>query len=300
MSSSVMVGSGLSSSASVEMLFGSILNTLYNEGQISPLSLAMIGQYAENVYFGKPSGCMDQLACAIGGIIAIDFKETGNPLVTKVSFDLRGQKYKLMVVDTNGSHENLTSEYAAVPAEMKSVAGYFGKATCREISVDDVIRGAKDMRHILGDRAILRSMHFLEENERVDRQIDALQKNDFPAFLKLVNESGNSSFKWLQNCFAAAKSFEQAIPIALVFTQRYIDAAGEGACRVHGGGFAGTIQVYLPEDHVKGYRKLMSTIFDDNCVKELMIRPFGHVCLNDMVTKENTVKENTCSTLRSR
>jgi galactokinase len=285
LASDVMVGSGLSSSASIEVLLGTILNTLYNNGRIAPQAIAMTGQYAENAFFGKPCGCMDQMACAMGGIIAIDFRDVRKPIVKKIDFDFHAQKYRLIVVDTGGNHADLTSDYSSVPAEMRSVAGHFGKKVCREINFAKITGSVKDLRLAVGDRAILRSMHFLDENERVVRQVKALQKNDFTAFLRLVDESGDSSFKWCQNCYTTKNPSEQGISLALAFTRRYLDQVGQGACRVHGGGFAGTIQVFLPEKHVKGYRRLMSAVFSDKSVREIMIRPYGSVYLNSMFTK---------------
>jgi galactokinase len=286
--SDVTVGSGLSSSASFEVLLGTILNTLYNSGRIIPQTIAMIGQYAENVFFGKPCGCMDQMACAVGGIIAIDFKEAGKPSVKRLHFDFRSQEYRLVVVDTGGNHAGLTSDYAAVPAEMRSVADFFGKKTCREISFTQVVGRVKDLRQTVGDRAILRALHFFEENERVVRQVRALRKGDFSTFLKMITESGDSSYKLLQNCYTTKNPSEQGIPIALAFTRKYLDQIGQGACRVHGGGFAGTIQVFLPEKYVRGYKVLMSAIFSEQSVLELGIRPCGGVHLNSMLTKHQS------------
>jgi galactokinase len=284
-SSNVPVGSGLSSSASVEVLFGTILNTLYNKGSVKPEIVAMIGQYAENVYFGKPCGLMDQTACAVGGIITIDFNNAEKPAIKKIDFDFAKQKYRLIVVDTGGNHADLTDDYASIPTEMKSVAAFFGKKTCREISFDNVCSRVKDLRTTVGDRAILRALHFLEENNRVALQVSALQKGDFPAFLNLVTESGNSSFKWLQNCYTTKNPSEQGLSLALAFTRKYLDGIRQGACRVHGGGFAGTIQVFLPEKDLKGYTRLMSSVFSEKSVRALMIRPYGSVHLDSMLAK---------------
>ncbi len=284
-SSSVAVGSGLSSSASFEVLLADILNRLYNKGFAKPSLLAMIGQYAENTYFGKPCGLMDQMACAVGGIISIDFKDAKKPVVRKVGFDFAKQKFLLAVVDTGGSHADLTDDYASIPAEMKSVAAFFGKKVCREISYGAVCSAARDLRPTVGDRAILRALHFIAENNRVALQVKALEKDDFAGFLDLVNESGDSSCRWLQNCYSAGNPSEQGLSLALALTKKYLDKIRQGACRVHGGGFAGTIQVFLPEKDLKGYTHLMSRVFSETCVRALSIRPYGTLHLNSALTQ---------------
>jgi galactokinase len=284
-SSNVPVGSGLSSSASIEVLLGTVLNTLYNKGSVKPETIAMIGQYSENVFFGKPCGLMDQMACAVGGIITIDFKSAEKPVVKKIDFDFSKQKYRLIVVDTGGNHADLTEDYASIPTEMKSVAAFFGKKVCRDITYENICSSVKELRPTVGDRAILRALHFLEENNRVGLQVAALQKGDFTGFLNLVTESGNSSFKWLQNCYTTKNPSEQGLSLALAFTRKYLDQIQQGACRVHGGGFAGTIQVFLPEKDLKGYTNLMSSVFSGKSVRVLMIRPFGSAHLDAMLTK---------------
>ncbi len=282
MTSEILPGSGLSSSASVEVLIGSIFNTLYNNNNIAPGELAIIGQYAENEYFGKPCGLMDQMACAVGGIISIDFKDPQNPHVEKVDFDFEAQGYNLLVLDTGGNHADLTEDYASVPKEMKSVAEALKVKVCREIGYDNLIKEIKSLRLKVGDRAVLRALHFLGENERVVHQVNALENGDFKYFLELVNESGNSSFKRLQNIYTTQNVHEQGISLALALTEDFISRIGEGACRVHGGGFAGTIQVFLPNGAVENYIQLIEGIFGECKVIVLNIRPYGTVYLNEL------------------
>jgi galactokinase len=272
--SDVPVGSGLSSSASIEVLIATILNKLYNGGRIEPKQIAVIGQHAENVYFGKPCGLMDQIVCAVGGIVSIDFNDPGSPLVEKIGFDFAAAGYSLLVVDTGGSHADLTEDYASIPREMRSVAAQFGRQVCREISEHELLSRLAELRGSVGDRAILRALHFLHENRRVDLQAEALRKNDMQGFLRLVGESGSSSFRWLQNCFTPRAATEQGIPLALALAEGFIRRY-EGACRVHGGGFAGTILVFLPRARVEEFRSLMESVFGSGCVKVLRVRPQG-------------------------
>lgn len=282
MSSQVLPGSGLSSSASVEVLIGTIFNYLFNQGKIDPETIAKTGQYAENYFFGKPCGLMDQMACAIGGIISIDFESPENPQVHKVVFDFAAQNYSLLVVDTGGTHADLTDAYAAVPAEMKAVARALGKTVCREITIEQLMGQVPELRKITGDRAILRAFHFLQENERVVRQVQALEMADFSTFLSLVRESGNSSFKWLQNIYSTLNVKEQSIALALALTEDYLRETGEGVCRVHGGGFAGTIQVFMPAGAVSDYCRRMENVFGTGSVLRLSIRHYGAMCLDEM------------------
>ncbi len=277
MASNVLPGSGLSSSASVEILIGSIFNYFFNEGKISPETLARIGQYAENEYFGKPCGLMDQLACAVGGIISIDFKDALHPLVEKISIDFDSHQYSLLVVDSGGNHADLTDDYAAVPQEMKAVAKAMGAETLRELSMGSFLEKIADLRKQAGDRAVLRAFHYLQENERVEAQVKALKSGDFRKFLRLVNESGNSSFKWLQNIHSGKNPTKQGLTLALALSEKYISEIGQGACRVHGGGFAGTIQVFLPSEAVKEYISRMESVFGKGSVTRLTIRRQGCV-----------------------
>ena len=280
-SSNVMVGSGLSSSASIEVLIGTILNQLYNEGVVSKKEIALIGQYAENNYFNKPCGLMDQLTIAVGGIVSIDFRDSKKPIVTKVDFDINAQNYSLLVVDTGGTHADLTEDYASIPREMKSVARELGGIVCRDIALQNVIENVNSLRLKVGDRAILRTLHFLDDNQRVLEQVEALGKSDFKTFLNLVSESGNSSCKWLQNCFTTKNPAEQSITLAQALTENYLKKCERrGACRVHGGGFAGTIQVFIPNESLDGYLKMVKNIFGEKSVEILSIRPVGSIHLN--------------------
>ncbi|KAA3614664.1 MAG: galactokinase [Calditrichaeota bacterium] len=282
MTSDVLPGSGLSSSASVEILIGTIFNALYNENTISPEELAKIGQYAENEYFGKPCGLMDQMACAVGGIISIDFKDPENPIVDKIDFDFDARQYSLLVVDTGSSHADLTDDYANIPKEMKSVAEALDSTVCREIEYEELITEIKSLRNQIGDRALLRATHFLAESERVWDQVRALKTGNFQEFLNLVKESGNSSFKWLQNIYSAKNVHDQGVSLFLAITEKFISKIGEGACRVHGGGFAGTMQVFLPNKSIEEYRQLIKKVFGENKVMALSIRAFGTVFLSDL------------------
>ncbi|HKK62809.1 MAG TPA: galactokinase family protein [Bacteroidales bacterium] len=274
-SSDVLSGSGLSSSASIEVLIGTIFNHLFNEDKISPQELAIIGQYAENEYFGKPCGLMDQVACAMGGIVTIDFEKPAEPVIEKIEFDFTAREYNLLVVNTGGSHADLTGDYAAVPAEMKAVAKEFGQDVLRGLKKDQLISRINELRSKTGDRAILRALHYFGDNSRVLEQVDALKKGDFTKFLGFVTDSGNSSFKWLQNTYTSKKVDEQGVSLALALSESYIRSKGAGACRVHGGGFAGTIQVFLPSEDVEGYRRMMDEIFGEGSVYVLTIRSIG-------------------------
>lgn len=277
LTSDVMVGSGLSSSASIEVLIGTILNAFYNDHSLESLTIAQIGQYAENVYFSKPCGLMDQIACAAGGIVTIDFENPPQPRVESIEFDFASQNYNVLVVDTGGHHADLTEDYAAVPREMKAVAAQFGKAVCRQITRPEVVQNLPRLRAAVGDRAVLRAWHFFAENERVDRQVAALRAGNFSAFLEEVNASGNSSLRWLQNGFTTQNVSEQGVMLALALTENFLEGIGAGACRVHGGGFAGTIQVFLPNRFVDEYKTLMDSVFSSGCVQVLSIRPIGTV-----------------------
>jgi galactokinase len=273
--SEVAIGSGLSSSASIEVLIATILSHLYNDGRMAPETLALIGQYAENNYFNKPCGLMDQLTIAVGGIVTIDFNDPQKPLFKKVNFDFGAQNYSVLVVNTGGSHADLTDEYAAIPQEMKRVAQALGKNVCREIAFDELLNHIETLRSRVGDRAILRALHFLGDHARVLEQVQALENGDFAAFLRLVNASGNSSNKWLQNIYPSHSISEQGLNLALAITEDYLQKFGEGACRVHGGGFAGTIQVFLPNAALDEYVERMQNIFGAHAVSVLKIRPQG-------------------------
>lgn len=279
--SDVLSGSGISSSASIELLLGKILSTLFNEGNISNETLARIGQWSENNYFGKPCGLMDQLACAIGGIISIDFENSNNPKIKKVNYDFRREGYKLLLVDSGINHEDLTNEYASIPIEMKQIASHFNKKYLVEVDEEKFFSNIHILRTKFGDRAVLRAIHFFEENKRVDLQISALQNNDMNEFLKLINNSGNSSNKYLQNIYSTKNTKEQGLNLALAVSERFINKNSIGACRVHGGGFAGTILVILKNEYVDEYKQLMKNIFGSDAIMEMSIRQSGVTCLNE-------------------
>ena len=275
--STVLPGSGLSSSAAVEALLGRIFDGLYGGGNRSALELAQIGQIAENAYFGKPCGLEDQIACASGGAVAIDFGDPALPLIRQIRFEPEAAGYALCVVDTHGSHADLTADYAAIPAEMKAVAGLFGKEVLRELAPEQVLDRAAEIRKTAGDRALLRALHFFDENKRVDAMLAALGNNDIGTFLDLVNRSGDSSVALLQNIYSPRQPAEQGVSVALALTRDFIaaEAGGAGACRVHGGGFAGTIQAYMPLDRMDAYRRRMEGVFGAGAVTGLRIRPAG-------------------------
>lgn len=273
MTSEVIVGAGLSSSASFEVLVGTILSYEYNEGRVPMVDIARIAQYAENVYFGKPCGLMDQCACAIGGLITIDFKDPSCPLVKKVNTDFDAFGLSLCIVDTKGSHADLTHEYAAVPAEMEAVADYFGKEVLRDVDADEFYENLAAIRNRTGDRAILRAMHFFAENERVAQIVEALENKDKEGFEHGIEASGNSSYKYLQNVFAASDPQHQAVSIGLALSERILKE--HGVCRVHGGGFAGTIQAFVDNDYVSSYKEKIEQVFGEGSCHVLKIRPEG-------------------------
>lgn len=271
--SNVLKGSGLSSSAAFEVLIGTILSRLYNGGNVSAVKIAQIAQYAENVYFGKPSGLMDQMASSVGGFITIDFKDTSKPVIEAISYDFASSGYTLCIVDTKGDHADLTPEYAAIPAEMKSVAEFFGKSELRDITKEMLIADIAGARASCGDRAVSRAFHFFDDNARVAKQAEALKSGDINTFLSLVTESGNSSFKYLQNIFAAASPGSQGLVMGLYMSESILN--GAGATRVHGGGFAGTIQAFVPDGKVGEYADTMEKVFGEGSCYKLYIRPVG-------------------------
>ena len=287
--STVLAGSGLSSSAALETLLGRIFDSLYGEGKRSPLEIAQIGQIAENNYFGKPCGLMDQAACAAGGAIAIDFADTACPEIKQVYFDPAAAGFSLCVLNTGGSHADLTADYASIPQEMKKVAAFFGKTALGELKKDTVMSRAADVRKECGDRALLRSLHFFDENARVDAMTVSLMEMDaavdgsaqqraFSQYLELVNESGGSSWQLLQNVYSPNRPEIQSMGVALALTKDFFRVQKlRGACRVHGGGFAGTIQVYIPADAMNAYRSYIEAVFGAGSVTVLRIRPIGAV-----------------------
>ena len=272
-SSTVLPGSGLSSSASFEVLIGAVLNNLFNDDKFSPVEIAKIGRYAENEFFGKPCGLMDQIACAHGGVVSIDFRDIENPTVESAHCDFRRQGYTLVVVDSGGDHADLTPEYAAVPAEMKAVAAEFGADLLAEVDPAEFRANIARARRAAGDRAVLRAIHFFADTERVVRQRAALEANAFSEYLALVNESGSSSWRFLQNCRVPGESAQQNVALALGVTEDFLDR--DGAVRVHGGGFAGTIQAYVPTGRVREYTQLMETLCGAGSVTALKIREIG-------------------------
>ncbi len=271
--SRVLSGSGLSSSAAYEVLVGTMLNYLYNDGKVDPVTIAKIAQYAENEYFGKPCGLMDQMACSVGSFITIDFKDPSEPVIEKVSFDFASCGHSLCIVDTKGSHSNLTDEYAAIRLEMESVAAQFSKKVLREVDEKDFLAKIPELRKAVGDRAVLRAMHFYKDNERVLREVDALKNNDFEQFKKLVIESGDSSYMYNQNVFAVKQPEVQPVSIALALSEQVLD--GKGAWRVHGGGFAGTIQAFVPNGLLEEYKTTLEAVFGEGSCYVLAIRPVG-------------------------
>lgn len=271
--SSVLKGSGLSSSAALEVLVGTIFSALFNGNMVTSTEIAQIGQYSENNYFGKPCGLMDQVACANGGIVAIDFEDPEKPVITPVVYNFNKAGYTLMVVDTGGNHADLTHEYADIPTEMKSVAAEFGKEVCRDLDKARVIENIASLREKTGDRAILRSLHFFSDNKRVSRMVESLKDNKVEDYLHQVNLSGHSSFCYLQNVYPGKEPQEQGISLALALTEEFLNE--KGACRVHGGGFAGTIQVYIPNEKAREYVAYMQIVFGEGSVTPLRIRPLS-------------------------
>jgi len=272
-SGGVPMGVGLSSSAAFEVCVGRILSELCNGGRIDPVTLARCGQAAENIHFGKPCGLMDQLACACQGVVSIDFADPENPAVRIVDFDFESSGYRLAVVDTGGSHADLTPDYAAIPGEMRRAAGVLGRDVARGLTVDDVLAAAPRLRREAGDRAVLRLLHFIEESDRAEAEAEALGRGDMAGFLGLARASGDSSWRLLQNCFSPSQPLTQPIPLALALTERFL--GGDGAWRVQGGGFAGTIQAYVPLDRFEAYRAFMEGVFGPGTLLPLRIRRPG-------------------------
>ena len=271
--SDVPGGSGLSSSACFEVLIGVIVNGLFCGNAIPADEIARIGQYAENVYFGKPSGLLDQMGCAVGGIIAIDFKDKDKPLYYAVDFDFAGVGYALCIVDTGADHSDLTADYAAVPAEMKAVASFFGKEVLSEVEESDFYSNIPAVREKLGDRAVLRAIHYYTDCRRVDQQVEALEKGEFERFLRLVSSSGHSSYMYLQNVDTYRNPASQPVAVALAMARYYLK--GRGARRVHGGGFAGTIQAFVPLDMVDSFKEGMDSLLGEGACRVTYIRPVG-------------------------
>lgn len=274
-SSTVLPGSGLSSSAAFEVMIGTIMNHLYANDSISPVDIAVISQYAENVHFGKPCGLMDQMASSVGGIIGIDFKDNENPQIEKIDFSFRDHGYSLCIIDSGADHANLTDEYAAIPKEMRNIAHLFGKRYLREVDEKEFMANIKHARAECGDRSVLRAMHFFAENNRVKREIDALKSGDLQMFFQAVNESGRSSWNLLQNVICAGEIRHQHMAVALAVTEKLLN--GKGAFRVHGGGFAGTIQAYVPSEYLYAFKTGTEEILGKGSCHVLDIREKGGV-----------------------
>lgn len=271
--SDVMGGSGLSSSAAFEVLLGTTVSYLYNEGEISAVDIAKIAQYSENVFFGKPCGLLDQMASSVGTFVTIDFESTENPVIKKVDFDFSKSGHSLCIVDTGGNHSDLTDDYAAVRSEMESVAEAMGKKVLREISFEDFKKAVPALTGKVNDRALLRAYHFYGENIKVEKAVKALENDDFSAFKDIIVESGRSSYMLNQNVYSPSNATEQKLSLALCVSEDILK--GKGAYRVHGGGFAGTIQAFVPNDILGEYKDVMESIFGQGNCHVLIIRPVG-------------------------
>ena len=271
--SDVMGGSGLSSSAAFEVLLGSILSYMFNDGKISPVEIAKVAQYSENVFFGKPCGLLDQMASSVGTFVTIDFKSTKDPVIKKIDFDFSKSGHSLCIVDTHGNHSDLTDDYAAVRAEMESVAQALGKNVLREVSYEEFFAALPELTGRVNDRAVLRAIHFFNENKRVEKAVECLENNDFEGFKQVIIDSGRSSFMLNQNVYTPKNPTEQKLSLALAISKELLD--GKGAWRVHGGGFAGTIQAFVPNDMLDEYKKTIEGVFGEGSCHVLIIRPVG-------------------------
>jgi len=271
--SQVISGSGLSSSAAYEVLIGTILSGIYNGSTVDSITIAQIGQEAENSYFGKPSGLMDQMACSVGGLIYIDFENPEDPHVEKIDVDFESFEHSLCIIDTKGSHADLTDDYAEIPVEMKKVASFFGADVLRQIKEEDFYKELSLIRKFAGDRAVLRTIHWFDENGRVENECKALREGNFNRFKELIWDSGQSSFKYLQNVYSAHKPEDQSLAVALMMTRKIL--GNNGVWRVHGGGFAGTIQAFVPNTIVENYKTKIEQLFGRGSCYVLKVRPDG-------------------------
>ncbi len=271
--SSVMKGSGLSSSAAFEVFIGTTMNYLFNDGKIDPVEIAKMSQKSESLYFGKPCGLLDQSASALGGFTAIDFKDTAKPVVEKVDFDLGAHNHVLCVVNTGGNHANLTQDYADITVECRDVSNFFNKDFLRDVNQEEFFSSIADVKAKCGDRAVLRAIHFFAEDQRAEDEKIALKEGDFEKFLDLINESGNSSYKYLQNTYSTSAVNEQGLCLGLALSEKFLGR--KGACRVHGGGFAGTIQCFIPADMINSYKNMIEKVFGEGSCYVLKIRPVG-------------------------
>ena len=281
--SNVISAAGVSSSASFEMLLCSMLNTFFNEGRMDTVAYAHIGKYSENNYWDKASGLLDQMACAVGGLITIDFVEPSAPAVEKIDFDFGSQNHSLIIVQTGKGHADLSADYSSVPIEMKKVAQFFGKEVLSQVTEEEVIGNLSEVRRFAGDRSVLRALHFFEENKRVEAEVSALKENRFGDFLANITASGNSSWKWLQNCFTNSNYQEQGITVTLALTELFIAEKQKGACRVHGGGFAGVIMAMLPNELVDEYIGYIEGCTGKGSAFRMGIRPYGAICVNEYI-----------------
>ena len=273
-------GSGLSSSASFEVLVGAIVSHLFNDGKMGAVENAIIGQWSENNYFGKPCGLMDQTACSVGGLITIDFEDPSKPIVKEVDFDFVATGFSLVITDVGGGHDDPASqaEYASLPTEMKSVAAELGVDVLRKVTLKQIVEKIPEIRKKTGDRAILRAYHFQGDNQRVVDQVAALENNDFDSFLKMVIESGYSSYMYNQNIFDVVHKDEQVVSLGLALSEMILK--GSGAWRVHGGGFGGTIQAFVPQDKLDEYVETLEHVYGKGTCHKLFIRAKGSVKLD--------------------
>ena len=278
--SDVLTGSGLSSSAAFEVLIGVIINHLFCKGEISPAEIAKIGQYAENIYFGKPSGLMDQMASSVGNVVEIDFKDIISPIVSQIDFDFDSSGHALCIIDSGADHADLTDEYASIPCEMKKIATFFSRDFLREVSEDEFYSNIIKLRKYAGDRAVLRASHFFADTRRASEQSLALRRNDWEGFLEISRESGHSSFEYLQNVYVPSSPEIQDVSIALAVCQHLLGK--RGSFRVHGGGFAGTIQAFVPADMLEHFSSSIEAFLGSGCCHILSIRPFGGVNVLDI------------------
>ena len=272
--SNVMKGSGLSSSAAFEVLVGTIINGLYANSEVNPVEIAKFGQFAENVYYNKPSGLMDQMASSVGSVVAIDFASTEEPVIKKVGLDLNKYKHALCIIDSGADHADLTDEYAAVTYEMKAVSKFFGKEYLREVDEDEFYAKMKELRAaVQNDRAILRAMHFFADNRRAQEEAILLQNDDFEGFLEVIKESGRSSYMYLQNVYASSQPTKQAVSLTLALCEQLLGS--RGGYRVHGGGFAGTVQAFVPFDMLDEFKAKIEAVLGEGMCHVLSVRPVG-------------------------
>ena len=272
--SNVMKGSGLSSSAAFEVLVGTIINGLYANSEVNPVEIAKFGQFAENVYYNKPSGLMDQMASSVGSVVAIDFKSTQEPVIKRVDLDLNKYEHALCIIDSGADHADLTDEYAAVTYEMKAVSQFFGKEYLRDVDEDEFYAKMKELRAaVQNDRAVLRAMHFFEDNRRAQEEAILLQNDDFEGFLEVIKESGRSSYMYLQNVYASSQPTKQAVSLTIALCEKIL--GNRGGFRVHGGGFAGTVQAFVPFDMLDEFKTKIEAVLGEGMCHVLSVRPVG-------------------------